>query len=340
MSPRVNQAGSSQGVALTRGTKRSIDWDHSTAPPRPAKETDNATPTRRLKPTKKPSKARNRTPMPMPNPAEVHVFNLKMEPVVTKRRRIGNADAAAARPSERTKTTPESAPLVTNTDTANPPSDITSPVQPALSHTVPASRKKRPRQHENKDEHEGCHSDRDDEPAPLRKKVKTSKPQNATRKPNDQLKLGEGPAGRYYIATRLRHGREVAHLGNPKMEKTWADLAGHYTPQQLEHVWKSVPQICPMPSCDVKAPSKDELFRNHIQETHHICGEFHKEGERCLDGINRDVDLGRHKKGKSGLKPHVCEPCGKAYVRKDSLVRHGKEKHRSSKAEYYMKVLS
>ncbi|KAI0040728.1 hypothetical protein FA95DRAFT_826586 [Auriscalpium vulgare] len=261
----------------------------------------------------KPSKKAKTTPELVPMASSMTPI-----PPSGKRRRDSEGDEAAdfaAQPSKRAKTKQtESESMVTNADAANLPSEVRSPEQPELSHTVPVSRSKRPRHDGDKDE--GCDSDCDDEAAPLSKKSK----QNAipkTRGP--QYKIKKDPTGRYYTATIMKGLKEGTPLGNPRTEMLLRYLASLDERQRL--AWGVVPHFCPVPSCDFKGSSERDLEEHLDGPPHFRCP------CDCKRSFNRRIDRKRHRIGPQLEEECVCtlEGCGKMFKRKDSRLRHERE---------------
>lgn len=95
---------------------------------------------------------------------------------------------------------------------------------------------------------------------------------------------------------------------------------GFTTNTQLEkHNRNYHPEICDATASDFQFAS---LNQREIEETRFTC-------HICKRHFTRNVNLKGHLDSHSGLKPFACPECGKAFTRKNDMVRHQKIHARS-----------
>jgi uncharacterized Zn-finger protein len=84
-------------------------------------------------------------------------------------------------------------------------------------------------------------------------------------------------------------------------------------------------QLFKCPVCGKKFP-ESEVLADHM--TKHGSNKPYKcEVSMCPKQFNHKTDLNRHRLLHTGDRPFICEQCGKGFIRKDHMTKHG-ETHR------------
>lgn len=108
-----------------------------------------------------------------------------------------------------------------------------------------------------------------------------------------------------------RHDRPFSCVVEDCNQKTF----GFTSNTQLEkHTRNYHPEICDMSTSEFQFPA---LNQREVEETKFTC-------PICKKNFTRNISLKGHLDSHNGLKPFACPECGRAFARKNDMVRHQK----------------